>query len=291
MSKITISVDSTADLGEERFKQYGFEVIAIGVVIDGVVRRDYFDVKQEDIYKAVEVDKLSPKTNAALEIDYKELFEKATADGGSIIHFSVSGKLSLSHANALAASKDMERVYVIDSKSNSVGTGLHAIKVKEILDDENVKKLLASGKKTLSDIAKEAQEMAEKIDAGFIINDLKYLHRGGRVTGLKLLGANLLKIRPSLHMISDGTLMPGRKFKGDFALACREYTKHRLEQLPDVDKSLAIVVHSAIEEKIVDTMIDDLKSAGFKEIIRTQAGAGITVHCGRNMLGLAVMNF
>ena len=290
MSKITISVDSTADLGKDNFEKYGFEVVSIGIVLDGDVRRDYFDITPEDIYKAVEVDKLAPKTNAALELDYKELFEKATKDGGSIFHFSVSSKLSLSHANALAAAKGMDRVYVIDSLSNSVGTGLHAIKVKEILEDENVKKLITGGKKTLADVAEEAKAMATKIDAGFIISDLKYLHRGGRVTGIKLLGANLLKIRPSLHMIADGTLVPARKFKGDYTLACKEYIKHRLEQAPNVNKDIAVVVHSAIEESLVTTAIADLKAAGFKEVLRCVAGAGITTHAGRNLLGLAIFN-
>jgi len=290
MSKITISVDSTADLGKELFKKYSFEVIPIGVVIGDKIYRDYFDVSHEDIYKAVEEKGFTPKTNAALEIDYKELFESATKDGGSIFHFSVSGKLSLSHANALAAAKGMERVFVVDSKSNSVGTGLLAIKVKEILENENVQKMIESGKKTLADVFEEAKQMADRVDAGFIINDLRYLYRGGRVTGLKLLGANLLKIRPSLHMISDGTLAPARKFKGNFALACKEYTKHRLESADNVNKDLAIVVHTSIDEKIVTDAIDDLRNAGFKNIIRATAGAGITCHAGRNMIGIAMFN-
>jgi len=290
MSKITLSVDSTADLGEELFKKYNFEVTSIGVVIGDKVFKDFFEIRQKDIYHAVEVENKTPKTNAALVEDYRSLFTNATANGGSIIHFNVSSKLSLSHENALAAAKDMERVYIVDSKSNSVGTGLLAIKIREMLDDANVKKMLETGKKTVADVATEAQGMARRVDASFIINDLRYLHRGGRVTGLKLFGANLLKIRPSLQMIEDGTLVPGRKFKGNFALACRDWTKHKLELNPNANKEIVIVVHSDIDKQIVEDMVSDLMGAGFKHIIRAQAGAAITTHCGRNMIGIALFN-
>ncbi|MCL2847073.1 MAG: DegV family protein [Firmicutes bacterium] len=273
MGKITISVDNTADLGEELYKKYNLEVIYFGVVIGEELYRDT-EVKPEDIYKAVEKDGLLPKTNAALEIDYRELFERATADGGHIIHFSISDKLSASHANAKRAARDMERVHVIDSKSVSAGTGLLAIKASEMVREG----------KSVDEILAAIHSLVDKLDAGFIIKDLNYLYRGGRASGLKLLGANLLKIRPSL-IVNDGKVIPDKKFKGAFENAVKDWVKMRVAQTETADKGLAIIVHSDIPEQTALEVVYAFKSAGFREVLRLVTGTTLTTHCGRNMIG------
>lgn len=271
--KITLSVDNTADLGEELYKLHNLEVVYFGVVIGDKLFRDT-EVRPEDIYRAVEVDGLLPKTNAALEMDYRELFERATADGGSIIHFSVSDKLSASHQNALRAAKGLSRVHVIDSKSASVGTGLLAIKASEMV----------KAGACVEEILRMINDIVDRINVGLIIKDLNYLYRGGRASGLKLLGANLLKIRPSL-VVQDGKIVPCKKFKGDFGNAVREWTKHRIAQTINADKSLAFVAHTDIDEDLVQGVIKAFLDAGFLEVRRITIGTTLTTHLGRNVIG------
>ena len=279
MSKITISVDKCGDLPQEVAEKLGIKQIYFGVAVGGELYSDK-DFKAEDVYKAVEVDNILPKTNAGLEVDYRELFEEATKDGGSIIHVSISDKLSASHSNAKRAAEGMERVYLINSKSLSGGIGLLAMKAHEFMTQGL----------PAPEIVKKVKAIRDNVDGGFIVNDLKYLHRGGRVSGLKLLGANLLKIRPSLILEPDGRMVPGKKFKGDFAKACQEYTKYRIEKNPNADKSFVFILNTDIDKKISDQMIADLKAAGFKEVMHAVAGATITTHCGRNTIGFFIMN-
>ena len=250
MEKITISLD-TGDLGEELCKEYGLEVTYFGVVIGDNVFRDT-EVKPEDIYKAVEVDGLLPKTNAVLELDYRELFERATADGGHVIHLNISDKLSASHANAKRAAQGLPRVHVIDTKTLSAGIGFLAMKAVEFV----------RAGKTAEEIVAEIKKMANTLNVGFIIKDLNYLYRGGRASGLKLLGANFLKIRPSLQ-ITDGKILPDKKFKGQFDVAVAEWTKTKLAQAENADRSIAIVVHSDIDEAIAQHVISSFENAGF----------------------------
>lgn len=277
MSKITISMDNTADLSAELYKKYGFERVCMGVVFgDRVV--PCCDVKPEDIYKAVEVDGILPKTNGGLEVDYTELFEKATKDGGSIIHFSVSGKLSVSHSNARRAAANFERVYIIDTKTLSTGTAMLAIRAHEMVQEG----------KDVAEIHEAVTAMVEKLDVSFVLNDLKYIHRGGRASGLKLLGANLLKIRPSLFLDAEGKIVPGKKFKGKFSLAVKEWTQYKMrEYWENIDKRLCFLMHTDIDDEIAMEMHKDLKEFGFKEIIRLPLGTTLTTHIGRNMIGVA----
>jgi len=274
MSKITISVDSTADLTPDLYKKYNLEVIDIGVVVGSQVYNDR-DVTPNIIYKAVEKDGILPKTNAALEVDYRDLFEKATQDGGSVIHFNMSSKLSVSHENARRASQGLERVHVIDTKSACSGTGILAIKASVMVKDG----------KSVEEILSVIKPMVNKLNLSLIIKDLKYLYRGGRASGLKLLGANFLKIRPSMT-VKDGSIVPDKKYRGHYDKAVIEWTKYRISQAINADKSLAFVCHSDIDDAIPQGVINSLKEAGFKDVQRVVVGAALTIHLGRNALGI-----
>jgi len=279
MSKITISVDNTCDLGDELYKKYNLKAIYFGVVIGTTLFRDT-EVKPEAIYKAVEKDGLLPKTNAALEMDYRDLFESSTKDGGHIIHISMSDKLSASHQNALRAAKSLQRVHVIDSKSLSAGTGILAIKASQMVTEG----------KEAQEIADAITSMVNNLDANFILKDLNYIYRGGRASGLKLFGANLLKIRPSLQVNKDGKIVPDKKFKGQFELAVKEWTDFRIKRAEFANKDMAIVVQSDIDDEIVNEAINSIKEAGYKEVLRFVTGPTLTTHVGRNMLGIIFLN-
>lgn len=278
MGKITISLD-TGDLGEQLCKKHDLEVTYFGVVIGDKVMRDT-EVKPEDIYKAVEVDGLLPKTNAVLEMDYRELFERATADGGHIIHFNISDKLSASHSNARRAATGMERVHVIDSKTISLGIGALAMKASE----------LVKAGKPVEEVVAASRKMVEQLNVGFIIKDLNYLYRGGRASGLKLLGANFLKIRPSLQLNEVGKIVPDKKFKGDFAHAVDEWTKYKIGQAETAHKDVAFVVHSDISEAIAEKVVADFREAGFADVRRFVTGPTLTTHVGRNMIGVLFLH-
>jgi len=276
MSKITISIDNTSDLTPDIVNRWGFKVVHFGVVIGDKVYSDS-EVRSEDIYDAVENKAIIPKTNAALEVDYRELFEKETANGGSIIHFNLSGGLSASHENAKRAAKGLDRVYVIDSRTVSVGTAYLAILARRMVDE---------GKMSAKEIADKVNDLTDCIDTSVILKDLKYVHLGGRVSGLKLFGANLLKIRPSLYCDNNGKFVQAKKFKGDFAKCVQEWTQYKIAQNVESNKDLVFIAHTQTDDGILQGMVKDLKSAGFQEVIVLETGTVLTTHCGKNMLGM-----
>ena len=282
MNKITLTMDSTNDLGEEILAKLGItnaQIARTGIVFGSDIKFDGIDAFPEDIYKAVEVDGIAPKTNAPTTLDYREMFEKFTADGGSVIHFNISQKLSVSHENAKKAAEDFRDVYVIDSKMLSAGIGYQVLLAH---------KMIGEGK-TAGEIYDACLQNRDKISTSFIIKDLKYLHRGGRASGLKLLGANLLKIRPSLLMDEQGRLVPGKKFKGEFGNAVMEFVAYKLEQFKDAHRDM-ILVHSSVDDpSILAKVKKELETAGFN-VTQLTAGTAITVHCGRNTIGLVFYN-
>jgi len=275
IKKLTISVDSTADLTKELYEKYDLQVVPLGVVIGDKLYKDGIDVTPSDVYDAVEKKNIMPKSQAGGEVDYAEIFE-SNKDSAFHIHFSVSDKLSASHGCAVRAAKDFANVTVIDTKVLSSGTGLLAIKAREMQE----------AGKTGEEIIEKSLELADKQNTSFILENLKYLHKGGRVSGLKLLGANLLKIHPQLVCDASGALVQGKKFKGNFAKNVIEYIKHVVEGAPNADKDLVMLTYTDIDPAIVKQAEEELRVRGFNRIFKTTAGSVITCHCGRNTIGI-----
>jgi len=279
MSTITISVDNACDLSPGLLKRYNLQTVHFGVVIGDKLLSDK-TVKPDDIYSAVEEKGLFPKTNAAIEADYRELFEKATQNGGSVIHFNISDKMSVSHQNALRASIGLERVFVIDTHSACAGIGILAIKASEMVKEG----------KTTEEIVEVVSKMIPKLNVGFIIKDLSYLYRGGRASDLKLIGANILKIRPSLQINQEGKIVSCKKYKGAFPRAVLEWVEDKITQTLGANKEIAFVAHTDVPAELPQAVIKALKEAGFNTVEQIVVGTTITVHVGRNALGIMFLN-
>lgn len=272
---ITISTDSTADLTNELYEKYSIQVVPLYVVIDDKACKDGVDVTPNDVYNAVEKQNIMPKSQAASELDFADLFEK-NKDSDFHIHFSISDKVSASYRSAVRAAKNFKNVTVIDAKVLSSGTGLLAIKARE----------MEEAGMTGEEIIKKSVELADKQNTSFILENLKYLHKGGRVSGLKLLGANLLKIHPQLVCDAAGCLVQGKKFKGNFAKNASEYIKYVVGNAPNADKELTMLTYTDIDPAIVKQCEEDLLELGFKRVFKSVAGSVITCHCGRNTIGI-----
>jgi len=273
---ITISTDSTADLTKELYERYKIQIVPLGVVVgDKAYKDNGVDITPNDVYNAVEKKGIMPKSQAAAELDYTEMFEKNTGSDYHI-HFSLSDKLSASNGCAVRAAKDFKNVHVINTKVLSSGTGLLAIKARE----------MEEAGKSGDEIIKRARELTDKQNTSFILDNLKYLYKGGRVSGLKLLGANLLRINPEMRCDSTGALVQGKKFMGNFARNVSQYIQHAVENAPNADKDLTMLTYTDIDPAIVKQCEAQLKELGFKRVFKTVAGSVITCHCGRNCIGI-----
>jgi len=277
---LTISTDSTADLTCEQYDHYKIQVLPLGVFVKDKLHFDGVDITPEDVMTSVEKHNVMPKSNAANEAEYTELFEK-NKKSDVHIHISISNKLSASQRAARAAAENFPNVTVIDSKVLSSGTGLLCIIARE----------LEKNGYHPDKIIEKLNEYAGKGQTSFVLDSLRYLHKGGRVSGLKLLGANLLKIHPELRCDEEGNLVQGKKFKGNFKKVTQEYTKHIISSHPNANKDLVMLTYTKMSDpSIVADMERELLAAGFKRVLHSNAGAVITCHCGPNTIGILFVN-
>lgn len=276
--KIAISAESTIDLTKELLEKYDIKVIPYTVILGDKDLKDG-EIDSAQIFDFVQKNKVLPKTTALNDIEYREFFEELLKEYDAIIHFALSSKLSSSCSHAQNVAKDMQNVYVIDSESLSTGiacSAIYARKLSEKIDD---------AKK----IAEMVDARKKAVQASFIVEKLDYLHKGGRCSGLVLLGANLLKIRPRL-VLKDGSMKNDKKYKGNMPFAVKKYAEECLAEFHDIDTSMAFVTYSSATPEMIAMAKNALIDAGVTTIYETNAGATVTSHCGENTIGILYFN-
>lgn len=276
MSKIKITCDSTCDLTKELYEKYDIAVMPLAVNLGDNLYRDGVDIDGPMIFDYVAKTGILPKTSAVSIAEYTDFFKPWLDEGCEIVHINLSSGLSSCHQNACLAAEDLGNVYVVDSLNLSSGSGHLAIAAAE---------LAAEGFEA-KEIADRLNEMKTRLDVSFIIQELDYLHKGGRCSGVAAFGANLLKLRPCIEVV-DGGMVVGKKYRGSTEKTIKEYIDGRLAGREDLQLNRIFVTHSHAPQEIVDEMVKYVKELQpFAEVIETVAGSTITSHCGKACLGV-----
>ena len=276
--KIRITADSTCDLSPELLRKYDIGIIPLSVIIDGEVFHDGVDVTPRDVFRAAESGK-SVRTAAVNTFEYREFFGKQLEKYDQVVHICISSEFSTCYADACEASRDLENVFIVDSRNLSTGSGLLALEGAE----------MAAQGKDGAGIAEILRGRTGLVDSSFVVRTIDYLRRGGRCSGLEALGAKLLHIRPSIR-VEDGRMHPGEKYRGKYEHYLKHYIEDVLEHDSNIDFQRVFVVHSPSEEGLVRFAIDTVKSYGlFREVLEAMAGCTICTHCGPDTLGLMFM--
>jgi fatty acid-binding protein DegV len=101
-----------------------------------------------------------------------------------------------------------------------------------------------------------------------------------------LLGANLLKIKPSI-LVKDGAMSVGHKFRGPLTKVLLEYVDMQLAGRDDIRTDRIFITHSGCDRETVEAVRERIAShMHFDQIIETRAGCTISSHCGPNTLGI-----
>lgn len=270
-----ITADSTCDLSEELIKKYNIKIMPIIITMNDKEYQDGIDINQEKLYSFIETSGELPKTSARSSYEYTEFFENLLGEYDHIFHFSLSYKISSTGNNALIASQEIgnNKVTCFDTKSLSTGMGLSIISCAKKIKDG----------KSIEEITKEINEEIDKVQASFLIDTLKFLHKGGRCSGIALLGANLLKIKPRISLV-DGEMKVTKKYMGAIEQSLIRYVNELLFECPPNKKRVFITYSSYMP--VADKIEKILKDFGFEDVLQTYAGSTVCTHCGPKTLGI-----
>jgi DegV family protein with EDD domain len=275
--KIVIASDSTCDLGSELTERYGIKILPLTVNLGGQLYADGTEIDPDTIYAHYEKTGELPQTSAVNIADFEDFFAKETEKGAEVVFFTISSTMSATYHNACLAAEDFSNVHVVDTQNLSTGGGLLVLAAAEMAKDGNM---------TAGQIANACREMAARVDASFVIDNLEFLRKGGRCSALAALGANLLSLKPCI-VVKDGKMGAAKKYRGKFEVVLKQYITDRIGDGSDLETKRVFVTHAGCDANIVNACVEQVRDmAIFDEVLITRAGCTVSSHCGRNTLGV-----
>ncbi len=279
MSKpIVLCADSTCDLSPELIERYHVHILPMHVNLEDQSYLDGVDITPDAIYAYYNEHKVLPKT-AALNMDeFLDVVRPMVEAGNDVICITLGSTLSTTYNSCRLAAMELEGLYAIDSNNLSTGFG-HVV--------------MAAGDRIaagmpVEQIVAEVQEITQRVESSFIVDNLEFLHKGGRCSAVAMLGANVLKLKPCIEVSNEGGAMGvSKKYRGTLERVLEEYVADRLNGREDIRQDRIFITHSGISQERIDIVKAAIeKHMHFDEIFITRAGCTISSHCGPNTLGI-----
>ncbi len=234
-----IATASTADLEREYMEQHSIPFIPYTFVIDGkVYEDDCRESTKKELYEKMRNGSL-PSTAQIPEFNYYEFFKSLAEQGKDVMFMDMSRAISNSFNNAeLAAAKIRRdfpdhRFHVVDTRSITAGLAMlveHVVAKKE------------SGA-SFEECVRFAEEHKLHIMHHFMVDDLSWLRRGGRLSNAAATVGTLLNIKPILYVTDEGTLLSSAKVRGK-KQALLQMVKSMKKDIGDPDGKDVLIYHA-----------------------------------------------
>ena len=203
--------DSDSDLPYHLKAEYDIPVVYMPYALNG---KEYFDDLGQTLDHKSYFDAMrngaNPVTSALNEESYLEYFEPVLESGKNLLFIAFSSKLSCTLQAAKAARDKLlekypdRKITIVDTLSISGPMALLVLKAHE---------MYRAGK-SMEEVAEWVEANKLRAQAFFTVDDLKYLKRGGRISGAAAAVGTMLDLKPIIIEASDGTLQAGEKIRG-----------------------------------------------------------------------------
>lgn len=210
MTEVAIVTDSSSDLTKELIKDLDITIIPLKIKLaENDYYRDGIDLDRSLFWKKVSENGVVPKTSQPSPGEFKKLYEDLFEKGyKKIISIHLSSKLSGTQQSAKVGKEmleeNSENVIVIDSNTVSVNLAYQTLyAAKRAKENASIKEIIA-----------ELENIQNKEKLYFIVNDLNYLLRGGRIRKGKAFIGDILNLK-SVLKIHDGEIDFEGKYLGE----------------------------------------------------------------------------
>ena len=228
MAETAIVTDSTADIPEKMFAGLPVAEVPLKVKFEGDYFKESRDITKDEFWEKSMKFSGQPKTSQPAPLEFKECYERLLKKGyKKIISIHISGKLSGTDQSAGVGRNMLKRkddIAIFDSKTASMGQGFMVLEAaKYSVEGKNFEK-----------ISEWLKEVIAKSGIYFIVSDLKYLEKGGRIGKAQCMIGGILKIKPVLSL-DNGEVYTAKKAFGE-----KNAVKHIVESIMEIEKNILL---------------------------------------------------
>lgn len=199
--KIKLLVDSASDIDAKEAKDLGIEMIPMEVNFGEQQYYDGVNLDKQEFYNKLIETNVIPKTSQINVYRFAEKFTELTQDGSAVLCITISSKLSGSYNSAVSAAKKFgDKVQVVDSLNVTIGERIlvqYAMQLIQRGDD-------------LATIVQELNQRKHQIHLVALVDTLKYLQLGGRISKVTAFVGTLVNIKPVIAIIGGEVKIIGK---------------------------------------------------------------------------------
>lgn len=281
MNDIKIVVDNSSDIPKNLADEYGIGVVNFLSIFGEKTYIHGVNMTSEQFYDMLDEYESIPTTSQTPYADLYDYFLKEAKENKSVIYFTISSKASGQY-NTMHLVRDeiLEEypeadIHIVDSEKFSVYISKASIEAaKAVRDGADVDTAIEVFKNEIN-----------KWRAYLLVDNLKYLEKGGRVSKTTAFVGELLDIKPILT-IENGLVSSMDKLRGNKKLI--EKLIDKVKDDPDFDSDapefMVIDSDSAKGEKVIEKLTDEYGEGCVK--MYSQFGPIIGTHVGRGAFAI-----
>lgn len=280
MYNYAIITDSSCDLPHSMIEEMDVQIMQLDIVVEGegVFSNDEMDVKE--FYQKLR-NKQNIKTSAVNADKASDIIKSVFDSGRDVLYLGFSSNLSSTYQTvAMTGNELMEeypdrKIISIDTLAASMGQGLLVYKACQYRADG----------KSLEETAAYIEDIKLKLCHWFTVDDLFFLKRGGRVSGVTATLGTMLSIKPILHVDDEGRLINVGKVRGRKASVAELAKKMENLAIDPGTQDVFISHGDCLEdaEKLAEIIRDKF---GTQNIVISYVGTVIGAHSGPGTLAL-----
>ena len=273
---VQIVTDSTCDLSRERQEALGVEVVPLSVHFGEESFLDGVDLTNEEFFRRLRVSETLPSRAQGNPEVFARRFQAHVDRGGEVVGLFIASELSGTCQSAMIARDmvDEDHIFVVDSKTVTFGLGL-LVEMAARLRDRGL---------SAREIAEELEKLKERLRFYAVVETLKYLKMGGRISGAAAVVGGMLGITPILD-IRDGVVQAAGKSRG--RKGAYQWMEKRIAAEP-VDTSLPVSFgHADAPQVMAECEANFQALIPGMEALESSIGSVVGTHAGPGCAGIA----
>lgn len=277
-----LMTDSNCDLPVDYYKQHDIAVLPMSYIIDNVTYYES-DRTPKEFYDMLRAGKVSTTAGANTE-EIKAVMEPHIKEGKDVLYLAFSSGASNTAHNGERAVQELSEKYperkiiCVDSLSLCMGEGLFVYLANRL------KQTGAS----IDEVAEWALNNRLKVAHYFLLDDLMYAHRGGRVSRTSAIAGSMMGIKPVLHVNDEGKLIALGKARSK-KKAIIDLVDRLEKCVGDSKPDFFMVGHGDCEEDAKFAIELMSKRFGINDYITGFIGCVIGTHSGPGTIALFIM--
>lgn len=282
MSKIAVITDSNSGITFEEAKELGVKVVPMPFLINGETYFEEISLSQEEFYKHLD-DDVDISTSQPSPEDVMKVWEEALEEADSVVYIPMSSGLSGSCQTAVMLSEEYDgRVQVVDNQRISVTQRQSVLDALE----------LAGAGWEASDIKEYLEKVKLESSIYIMLDTLKYLRKGGRITPAAAALGSALRLKPVLQIQGDKldafTIARTKKQGLNKMLqAMEDDINNRFGGMDNIDNIHLAVAHTQNEEAVQELKNTVMDKFGVSHVDVYPLSLSVSCHIGPGSLAIA----